>query len=67
MDGKEPMSSADPLIKYLGLCALLANEHFWIDVCFGPKILYYRIGRDDWFLPNQSEYSLFAVFILLFY
>ena len=34
----------------------------------GPSLFYIqellqRNRRDHWFLPNQSEYSLFAVFI----
>ena len=60
---------------YLGaallLFLLLPNQMYVYDLhCLStdrdrPKILYKRIGRDNWFLSNQSEYSLFAAFILL--
>ena len=32
---------------------------------YSPKILYERIGRAHWFLPIQTEFSLFATIILL--
>ena len=41
------------------------NPKFSVKLRLQPKILYKRIGRDDWFLPNQSEYSIFAELILL--
>ena len=46
---------------------LMAHRTYTVLVLFSfsSKILYKRIGRDDWFLSNQSEYSLFAAFILL--